>query len=271
MTRVGPFEVASDSSPDELSSKIQKSFEQIEQKCGEAVEVASGRFDQGDVGHESDFSSEPQTLDKIAAFEETEEFFDLNHRTRPVSSSSADSAHLVQDQSAQIVENAISTAQHRVFRVDSEDSDIIKECISSVNVKEITQESPSPTDGSQINDPTEATHESSISCKSIETSKSISQANSRGGNVTNDSLTRRVEQVLSKPEPSRKNINFSALDSIEIKSVSSTTSSKYGNENKNFESTDLWQFVRQFIPPEQENAVKNKMAAEMSQNSFASR
>ena len=52
-----------------------------------------------------------------------------------------------------------------------------------------------------------------------------------------------------------------------MKSVSSTTSSKFGMEARMFENTELWKFVRQFIPPEQESTVRQKLQDEMSQYS----
>ena len=256
MARVGPFEMTtSDSSVDELSNRIRDVCGKVEELT---VASLSGPLDQGDIGHQIELAPEPHTLDKINAFEETEEFFNLNQGDGPVSSSSADSANLVQDESPKIVDSVVSNAQHRVFRVDHEDSNKLKECVSDINVKEAT------------------TQDSSLSVESTKSDICHSKADQEdshviaNGNTTTDSLTRRVEQVLAKPEQVLRKSNISALDSIEIKSVSSTTSSKYGMETKNFESTDLWRFVKQFIPPEQENAVRAKMAAEISQSSFAS-
>ena len=78
-----------------------------------------------------------------------------------------------------------------------------------------------------------------------------------------DQSSRVTSDIIRRP----KSRNISALDSIEVKSVSSTTSSKFGMESKMFENTELWKFVRQFIPPDQESQVRQKLQDEMSQYS----
>ena len=142
----------------------------------------------------------------------------------------------------------------------------------SLNVKEMSSSRSNATvsdEIEQVSHPTSQIVNESCEVKSIETSKT-SQKSSRNNDTVNetaDSLTRRVRDVLTMPPPGQsKFLSASAMDSIEVKSVSSTTSSKFGFENKQFESTDLWRFVKQFIPADQEETVKQKMMSEMSNN-----
>lgn len=96
----------------------------------------------------------------------------------------------------------------------------------------------------------------SCEVKSLETSYEKGDASSLA-KISHHSSTssRATADIIRKP----KSRNVSAMDSIEVKSVSSTTSSKFGMEARMFENTELWKFVRQFIPPEQESTVRQKL------------
>ena len=198
--------------------------------------------------------------------EESDVFQLLDQQTRSESTGSfisEGSESRARSKSAQIVEEVISMGAKIIQSENQTDS---------LNVKEISSSRSNATESSRmeeiVSNPTSQINES-CEVKSVETSKS-EQRNNDTVNETADSLTRRVRDVLTMPPPgSGKFHSNSAMDSIEVKSVSSTTSSKFGFENKQFESTDLWRFVKQFIPADQEEIVKNKMMSEM-QNSNAS-
>lgn len=96
----------------------------------------------------------------------------------------------------------------------------------------------------------------SCEVKSLETSYEKGDASSLAKMSHHSSTSSRATaDIIRKP----KSRNVSAMDSIEVKSVSSTTSSKFGMEARMFENTELWKFVRQFIPPEQESTVRQKL------------
>ena len=200
--------------------------------------------------------------------EESDVFQLLDQQTRSESAGSfisEGSESRARSKSAQIVEEVISMGAKIIQSENQTDS---------LNVKEISSSRSNATESSRmeeiVSNPTSQIDES-CEVKSVETSKSEQRSrNNDTVNETADSLTRRVRDVLTMPPPgSGKFHSNSAMDSIEVKSVSSTTSSKFGFENKQFESTDLWRFVKQFIPADQEEIVKNKMMSEM-QNSNAS-
>ena len=199
--------------------------------------------------------------------EESDVFQLLDQQTRTESAESfiSDGSERTRSKSAQIVEEVI---QMGAMIVQSENQ------TDSVNVKEMSSSRSNATVSDEIEEvsrPTSQIVNESCEVKSVETSKTSQKSrNNDTVNETADSLTRRVRDVLTMPPPGSK-FSTSAMDSIEVKSVSSTTSSKFGFENKQFESTDLWRFVKQFIPADQEEAVKHKMMSEMSNTSIHSK
>lgn len=202
--------------------------------------------------------------------EESDVFQLLDQQTRSSESAgsfiSDGSESRARSKSVQIVDEVISMGAKIIQSENQTDS---------LNVKEISSSRSNATESSRIEEivsnPTSQIDES-CEVKSVETSKSEQKSrNNDTVNETADSLTRRVRDVLTMPPPGSKfHGSNSAMDSIEVKSVSSTTSSKFGFENRQFESTDLWRFVKQFIPADQEEIVKNKMMSEMKSNSNAS-
>ena len=69
-------------------------------------------------------------------------------------------------------------------------------------------------------------------------SSNSSKASSRA-----DSISARVQSAL-KSQLTPTHLGISAADSIEVKSVSSTTSSKYATEVDRFQRSSIWKFVK---------------------------
>ena len=77
-----------------------------------------------------------------------------------------------------------------------------------------------------------------------------------------DSLSRKVNRALAQNVTTP--LSLSALDSIEVKSVSSTNSSKFALESERFQQSSLWQFVKRYIPESEQHKVKTKMVTDLS-------
>ena len=61
-------------------------------------------------------------------------------------------------------------------------------------------------------------------------------------------------------------LSMSALDSIEVKSVSSTNSSKFAAECEKFQSSSYWNFVKKYIPENEQSGAMVDMVSKLSKS-----
>ncbi|CBY35208.1 unnamed protein product [Oikopleura dioica] len=90
-------------------------------------------------------------------------------------------------------------------------------------------------------------------------------SNSSKGSSRADSISARVQSAL-KSQLTPSQLGISAADSIEVKSVSSTSSSKYATEVDRFQRSSIWKFVKQYMSEDQQK----KMMTDMSSSSGGS-
>lgn len=100
----------------------------------------------------------------------------------------------------------------------------------------------------------------------------VSQKTSRNQTLSSlsssgtDSLTRKVNRVLQKSDHMMAPLSMSALESIEVKSVSSTNSSKFAAECEKFQSTSYWNFVKKYIPENEQSGAMLDMVSKLSKS-----
>ena len=85
-------------------------------------------------------------------------------------------------------------------------------------------------------------------------------SNSSKGSSRADSISARVQSAL-KSQLTPSHLGISAADSIEVKSVSSTSSSKYATEVDRFQRSSIWKFVKQYMSEEQQKKMMNDMSS----------
>ena len=100
----------------------------------------------------------------------------------------------------------------------------------------------------------------------------VSQKTSRNQTLSSlsssgtDSLTRKVNRVLQKSDHVMAPLSMSALESIEVKSVSSTYSSKFAAECEKFQSSSYWNFVKKYIPENEQSGAMLDMVSKLSKS-----
>ena len=274
----------SDSSLDELSAKITQFINQSDQVVAEVNSkiIPDSTMETHDLEPTEEIktgpledsispdSEEPETLNRIDdCFDDTEDQFQPLEQLE--SQTSIHKSLNVQEASTLSEEKSHHSLEIKETEtpIESLEEEPVQEKVEAENVEvEVNIEVEEPE-----NEPDQEIKQNPVnqSCevKSLDTSYDpapgrLSHSSSLAKmSQHSDQSSRVTSDIIRRP----KSRNISALDSIEVKSVSSTTSSKYGIESKMFENTELWKFVRQFIPPDQESQVRQKLQDEMSQYS----
>ena len=201
--------------------------------------------------------TEPKTLDKIAIDETTEEFKPLPQSQ--INLSEADN-ETTRNEASIVVKSAEESKASKAAS-DVKIQGVSSEMGDNTTCSTETEHAQLDRSGVRIN-PAKADEANGTKSTDIQVHSENSSHNALSS--SDDSLTRKVNKALDKnPMPP---LTMSALDSIEVKSVSSTNSSKFAAESEKFQSSSLWQFVKKFIPEEQQHVIKNKMVSELSKS-----
>ena len=193
--------------------------------------------------------TEPKTLENFLVDETVDEFRelpqfdnsqheDLNEKVDQSIEIKEDVSGSKSDKSSMVIKSADeSKLTKSSIKIQSDNESMTKSSIKihSDNESNMTELSPRYRDSKNITSQSKNSTEIQVKSEasgSKNSSKNISRMSTESNDKT-DSITRKVNEVLHNYGPSK--LTTSALDSIDVKSVSSTNSSKFAAESDKFQ------------------------------------